>query len=285
MRVLILSDIHGNLPALEAVLASPAAQVCDEIVSLGDHVNFGPQSRQVQQRLEGLHARMLLGNHEERLHHLADFPGYNWALLHWTAQQLAGLRSDFPTDDRLGPVWLTHGTPGDPYHLIERENLADELPAVLDGLPAGFTHLLSGHNHIRWQLTHHGRTAFNPGSPGIPEDGEGSVAPFAVMTLADGQVRLSRHQARYDLREVGRAYLTSGAAQAAPVMCRAVWQTMRTGEYQGVLKIVRHIIRVADGMGLSFGDQAAWQAADRTIVWLEPLPTTEFWKRTEEALL
>ena len=285
MRFLILSDIHGNLPALEAVLATPAAQHCEAVYSLGDHTNFCPQSREVQLRLEGLHARMLLGNHEERLHHLQDFPGYNWEMLHWTARQMEGLRLDFPTDERLGPVWMTHGTPGDPYHLIEKENLAKEMPAVLDRLPEGFTHLLSGHNHVRWHVEHSGRSAFNPGSVGIPEDGEGGIAPFAVMTLVDDQVLLERHQARYDLREAGRAFLITGAAQAAPEMCRAVYQTMRTGENQGVLKVVRHVIRTAEDMGLSFGDQAAWEAADRTYPWLEPISTADFWKHAEEALI
>ena len=285
MRVLILSDIHGVLPALEAVLATPAAQECETIVSLGDHVNFGPQSRDVQLRLEGLHARMLLGNHEERLHHLADFPGYNWALLHWTARQMEGLNTDFPVDDRIGPVWLTHGTPGNPYHIIERENLAAEMPDVLDALPDGVTHLLSGHNHVPWHIEHNGRVAFNPCSVGIPEDGEGGVAFFAVMTLEDGAVTLTRHRARYDLRDAGRAFLTTGAAEVAPEMCRAVYQTMRTGEYQGVTKVVRHIIRTAQDMGLSFGDREAWETADRTYPWLEPLSTADFWKRTGEALL
>lgn len=285
MRILIVSDIHGNLPALEAVLATPVAQSCEAVYSLGDHTNFCPQPREVQRRLEDLHAWMLLGNHEERLRHLEDFPGYNWAMLHWTAKQMEGQNLDFPTDDCLGPVWMTHGTPGDPYHLIERENLAEQMPAELEGLPEGFTHLLSGHNHVQWRLEHQGRVAFNPGSVGIPEDGEGGVAPFAVMTLLDDQVTLHRHQARYDLREAGRAFLLTGAAQVAPEMCRAVYQTMRTGENQGVLKVVRHVIRTAESMGLSFGDQAAWEAADRTYPWLDPMPTANFWKRVEEALL
>ena len=50
MPTLVLTDIHGNLPALEAVLAHPAAQKCDEIISLGDHVNFGPESLAVHDR-------------------------------------------------------------------------------------------------------------------------------------------------------------------------------------------------------------------------------------------
>ena len=285
MRILILSDIHGVLPALEAVLATPEARACEAVVSLGDHTGFGPQPREVQLRLESIRARMLLGNHEERLHHLADFPGYNWSLLHWTARQMEGLNTDFPIDARIGPVWLTHGTPGDPYHIIEREHLTREMCAALDALPEGVTHLISGHNHIPWQIEHNGRMAFNPCSVGIPEDGEGGVAPFAVMALDGAQVTLTRHQARYDLKEAGRAFLLTGAVETAPEMCRATYQTMRTGEYQGVLKVVRHVIQTARSMGLSLGDQAAWEAADRTYPWREPMSTADFWKRAGEALL
>lgn len=64
MRILFVTDIHGNLPALEAVLAHPAAQGADRIVSGGDHTGFGPCPREVTQRLLGLGAALLLGNHE-----------------------------------------------------------------------------------------------------------------------------------------------------------------------------------------------------------------------------
>ena len=285
MRYLIVSDIHGNLPALEAVLATPEARACDAVISLGDHVGFGPQPREVHLRLEELHALMLLGNHEERLHHPADFVGYNWNMLHWTLRQLEGLNSDFPVDGRLGPVWLTHGMPGNPFSLIHKATYERDLLPILDALPEDVTHLLSGHNHIQWWIEHHGRTAFNPGSVGIPEDGEGGVAPFAVMELEGERVTLTRCQVPYDLREMARAFITSGAVEAAPEMCRSVYQTMRTGEYQGVTKLMRHISWLSREHGFEFGDQEAWEAADRTWTWLEPLSTAEFWKRAEEALL
>ena len=84
------------------MLAHPAAQGCTNIVSLGDHVNFGPQSRAVHERLTGLGAVMLLGNHEERLTRPADaeFDGYNWRLMRWTAEQMQGIDLRLPTDLR-----------------------------------------------------------------------------------------------------------------------------------------------------------------------------------------
>ncbi len=276
MPTLILADIHGNLPALEAVLASAEAQRCTEILSLGDHVNFGPESRAVHDRLVTLGATLLLGNHEERLLHPDAFTGYNWALMHETARQMQGIDLRLPTDLRRGSILMTHGTPGDPYHLVYRP----DLPGVLSTLPEGVTLLLSGHNHHRWDVTDGGRRAFNPGSVGLAEDGRGSVAPFAVL---EGDT-VTQYEVPYDARDTLRAFLHTGIWRVAPEMTRMVAHVMQTAEYQGVLKLMRHVSAVASGMGLTVGDIAAWEAADRTYPWREPMTSPEYWHHLEETL-
>ncbi len=278
MPVLVLADIHGNLPALEAVLDHPAAQRCRDIVSLGDHVNFGPQSRAVHERLASLGAAMLLGNHEERLLHTSDaqFDGYNWRLMRWTATQLQGIDLRLPMDMRRGDVFFTHGTPGDPYHLV----YPADLPAVLDALPEGVELLLSGHNHHRWDVRHNGKSAVNPGSAGMAEDGRGSVAPFLVLEGTE----ITRHEAAYNVDDVLRAFIASGAHRIAPEMCRMVAHVMRTADYQGVLKLVRHVSATAASMGLTAADEAAWKAADLTYPWAEAISSAEYWQRMESTL-
>lgn len=291
MPTLVLADIHGNLPALEAVLAHPAARKCTEIISLGDHVNFGPQSREVHERLAQLGAVMLLGNHEERLTRPADieFDGYNWRLMRWTAQQMQGIDLRLPTDLRRGNVLFTHGTPGQPYHLVQ----PPEVPAVLDALPDGIDILLSGHNHTPWDISRHGKRSVNPGSVGMRElvpgataippssgNAERAIAPFLVL---DG-TEITHHQAEYDSREVARAFLVSGACQAAPELCRSVLHVIRTAEPQGALKLIRHVNAVAASMGLTLGDESAWKFADRTYPWPEAISSEEYWKRMEKSL-
>ena len=278
MPTLILADIHGNLPALEAVLRHPAAQKCGDIVSLGDHVNFGPQSREVHERLTSLGAVMLLGNHEERLLRPADaeFDGYNWRLMRWTAQQMQGADLHLPMDLRRGRVLMTHGTPGEPYHLVQPA----EVPGVLDSLPEGVELLLSGHNHHRWDVSHGGRRAVNPGSVGMAEDGKGAVAPFLVLEGTE----VVQYEAVYDVDEVLRAFVESGVHRLAPEMCRMVAHVMRTAEYQGVLKLVRHVSATAAAMDLTLGDEAAWKAADRTYPWAEAISSEEYWNQVEKSL-
>lgn len=285
MSTLVLADIHGNLPALEAVLAHPAAQKCTDIVSLGDHVNFGPQSRAVHDKLVELGAFMLLGNHEERLTRPADaeFDGYNWRLMRWTAEQMRGIDLRLPTDLRRDSVLFTHGTPGDPYHLVQ----PPEVPQLIGTLPDDVTLLLSGHNHTPWDVTHHGRRSINPGSagmrelpPGSDEVGEPGLAPFLVL---DG-TEVTHHTAHYDVNDVARAFIATGAARIAPELSRAVLHVMRTAEPQGAMKLIRHVNTVAAGMGLTLADESAWKAADRTFPWPEASSSEEYWYNMEKSL-
>ena len=284
MSTLVIADVHGNLPALEAVLAHPAAQKCTEIISLGDHVNFGPQSREVHDRLTELGAILLLGNHEERLTRPADaeFDGYNWRLMRWTAQQMQGVDLRLPTDLQRGNIFFTHGTPGDPYHLVPPA----EVPALLDTLPEG-TLLLSGHNHTPWDVTHNGRRAINPGSTGMHELAPGSAetiapgtAPFLVL---DGE-EVTLHAAAYNVADVARAFIEAGASSIAPELARVVLHVMTTAEPQGALKLIRHVQKIAATMGLTLGDESAWKAADLTFPWTENLPSTEYWTQLEKQL-
>lgn len=282
MRTLIVADIHGNLTALDAVLQTPEARSCQRIISLGDQVNYGPQPRQVMERLQETDATLLLGNHEHRLLHMdsPEFAAYNWALLRWTYAQLEGVELHLPTDIQEGPCLYTHGTPGDPFHLIGPE----EAPALLDALPDGVTHLFSGHNHRPWLVEHQGRTACNPGSLGMLEDDIGGHAPFAVMETCGHDVHITRHMADYDLHALKQAFLQSGCVDAAPEMARIVLHTMLTGEYQAVLKLMRFITETGRPLGLSLGDEEAWHAADRALPWQEKIITDVYWHTIKEEL-
>ena len=97
MRIAVLADVHGNLPALEAVLADAAAHGADRYVVNGDAVNRGPQGVEVLRRLATLDAAYTLGNHDDLLRRLVendptlpfDFRhGAFWRANRWCADDL-----------------------------------------------------------------------------------------------------------------------------------------------------------------------------------------------------
>ena len=279
MRLLVLTDIHGNMPALEAVLASPAAQGCDRVYSLGDHTGFGPQPRQAHERLLSLGAVMLLGNHDARLMQL-DSPALqsrNWALLHWMGREMRGYRMDqLPMEAVAGPIMMTHAVPG----CVDRLIWPEEAPAILDQLPEGVKLMLSGHNHTPWDVTHNGRRSVNPGSVGMQEGGTGAMAAFAVVDT--DHLTVTRHEVPYDISAVRAAYLASGSTNAAPIFTRIGFHTMETGRTM-TLPFMQHAKATAARTGLAFTDDALWLEADRSFAWPDPVPSEQYWKELAKA--
>ena len=280
MKLLVVTDIHGNLPALEAVLRDARAQRIDRIISCGDHTGFGPCPREVTQRLLALDAVMLAGNHEERLPQ-ADAPGfagYNWELLRWTRRQLVGVPMVWPRTLRMGGLLFAHGTPDDPNCLLD----STEVPTLLSALPQGVEWYFSGHNHMPWRVQAAGRQAVNPGSLGMLEDGQGGRAPFAIVETAGTEISVTCCTAAYDVGLTRQAYSTGGAAQAAPEMCRAAMYTMETGTYQACLRFVRLAREMGAARGLTLADPASFQMAGRAWNWGDGMDCEAYWRKAGE---
>ncbi len=115
-RTAIVSDIHSNMEALEAVLEDAGEQGCEEIVCLGDLIGYGPNPRQVLRVATERFEFTLMGNHEEGI--LYQPVGFNWkaeASAWWTKDQLHSPR--FPADENKRfweylesmPRYATHG--------------------------------------------------------------------------------------------------------------------------------------------------------------------------------
>ncbi len=177
MRVAVISDVHGNLPALQAVLADIAARGCDALVNLGDLVSGPLWPAETLSLLMDTPALTIRGNHERQLLEGAAGMGESDRLAHAALgpDQLAWIAA-LPAQARLdGGILLLHGTPAsDVGYLVERVDpegaraaRPDEVAADLDGVDAGV--VLCGHTHVPRALRlDDGRLCVNPGSVGLP---------------------------------------------------------------------------------------------------------------------
>jgi predicted phosphodiesterase len=202
MRIAVLSDIHANLPALEAV-AEDLPPV-DEVWVLGDTVGYGPQPNEVIAMLQGMGARSVLGNHDGAAIGTVDVAYFNpdaRAAIEWTAAALdANARSylaALPEVRADGELTAVHGSPRDPIWeyitgpAIAAANLgAFETRLCLFGhthLPVAFRAIDSGVDATiglpgtEARLGSE-RAMLNPGSVGQPRDGLRDAA-YAVLEL------------------------------------------------------------------------------------------------------
>ena len=179
-RVAVLSDIHGVMPALAAVLAEPDLVAADLIVLTGD-LAAGPQPVETLDRLVALGDRAvwIRGNADRELVEFArdertEMPDEvsAWAAGELRADQvelLAGLPlSRTITVTGLGDVLFCHATPRDDEEVVLADSRLDRWQQVLGGVPAEVTTVVCGHTHMPFIRLAHGRLVINPGSVGMP---------------------------------------------------------------------------------------------------------------------
>ncbi len=222
MRILVMSDIHANYTALEAVLKEAGS--VDETWCLGDLVGYGPDPNIVIEEIRSLpNLTCMLGNHDVAVTgrmELAAFNGDARRSLNWTLNVLTADNMDFlhslpQTTTVRGEVTLTHGSPRDPVWEYVLNTLAARLNFEYFSTPYCFV----GHSHIQslfqldakndrvsmtlarvgQPLTLRPRAIINPGSVGQPRDRD----PRAAYAIYDSEKSTwEARRASYDISSV-----------------------------------------------------------------------------------
>jgi predicted phosphodiesterase len=193
--IAVLYDVHGNLGALEAVLADAEAAGAREFVLGGDYALFGPQPAETVERLRGLNARWVRGNGERWTADPGDAPDddvVQGAIAAARAElgpaavdELAALPERLETPHAL----FVHGSPVSDVRsfLPEPGDDEDELLAPA----ADADRLVFGHTHLQFRRrAATGTKLVNPGSVGMPFDGDPRSA-YALIGH-DGELELRR---------------------------------------------------------------------------------------------
>jgi putative phosphoesterase len=242
MRIAAISDIHGNLQALDAVLADIARRGVDVIVNLGDIVSGGLQPSATAARLMALDFPTIAGNHERQLLGELARMGKSdrYAREQLLPQQLEWIAA-LPATLRLTEdVLLVHGTPGsDLVYFLDTVTPQGSRAATPDEVlqragTADAALILCGHTHMPRQVElPDGRLIVNPGSVGLPAYDDDHVyphvmengTPHARYAIVERDAR-GRWSAQFHAVE----YDWEGAAQLALANGRPDWAVpLRTG--------------------------------------------------------
>lgn len=221
MRVAVISDVHGNRLALEAVLDDIAARSVDSTVNLGDMVSGPLEPNWAADILMEADYPSIRGNHErwliERSPHGLD------AVDRFTMTQLEQRHLDWfsklpATLDIAGEIFMCHGTPADDsepwldnWWQGRSTSLPDEaqVSAKADGLD--YPVLLCGHTHLaRAVRLRDGRLIVNPGSVGLQINHGSPDARYAILERKDGRWAVSLRAVHYDHAAAGRQAVANG---------------------------------------------------------------------------
>jgi putative phosphoesterase len=216
VRVAAIYDVHGNLPALTAVLAEVDALGVDAIVVGGD-VAAGPMPVETLEALRARGARFVRGNADRVLDLGGADEGETWVRARrWVAARLGEERLAFlaalPLDltlelGGLGPVRFCHGAPGSDELTITRLTPDERLRGLLEGV--GERVVVCGHTHVQSDRAVDGIRVVNAGSVGAPYEAE----PAAYWALLGADVELRRTD--YDVEAAAAAITATGYPKAA----------------------------------------------------------------------
>jgi predicted phosphodiesterase len=187
----LIYDVHGNLPALEAVLEDARGTGVDRFVLGGDYASFGAWPRESVDRLRELEATWIRGNVDRWLLDRSDAPPPTHPLLdrcrELLGEDLAGELAGLPEQEVIEGVRYCHASPGsDMLTFMPDPRGHDE--ELLEGVAE--RRLVFGHSHRQFQRdSGAGIELVNPGSVGAPWDGDRRAA-WAVA--GDGGVELRR---------------------------------------------------------------------------------------------
>lgn len=242
ITVALLSDIHGNLPAFEAVAADIRDQTPQAVFVLGDMVNGCPWSAEVLARLAELRWPMLLGNHDDAVLQLGTprmEPRYadrcRYAALWWTRAHLSShdltLLSGLPLEAGLPlapapPLRLVHGVPGNFFMGFRPDSpeawaLRRLASVAEETLIGGHTHVPMIHGWGRWRV-------INTGAVGVSYDGDPRASYALLRGDADGW-RAEIRRVDYDRTATAAGFHRSGLLAEAGVMAEMFRRSVLSG--------------------------------------------------------
>jgi predicted phosphodiesterase len=220
-KVAVLADIHGNVPALEVVIADVLEQGVDEVLVGGDLVGRGPEGSKVARRVRDLGWPSVRGNHEDYLlaFRRRQVPpdwleSEEWAATRWMSAELGGdderYLDTFPfsLSSRVAPgLRLVHASPASYNQGLGVWTTDAELEAHLDSIDE--TVLVCGHTH-RPMLRRLGRRAvINVGAVGLPFNRDRRAQYVVLQHRGDGWDAEFR-RVDYDVESVLDVYRRSG---------------------------------------------------------------------------
>jgi predicted phosphodiesterase len=284
MMIAVLSDIHGNLPALQSITSELEGLDLEAVIAAGDYVG-GPKSNEVISILRSFDSIMILGNMDLDLLRFAKGKApeawstlKQYGLIRWTFEHihsenleylyglpetLAGNLGDAPS------IRIVHVSPRDPYESIFPDRDREVLETAVNQTVADV--LICGHIHVPWKTNLHGKLVMNPGAVSAPLNGIVG-AQYALLHLMDGDWSVEHRSIGYDLSQIRKDYEESGLLEAGGAVSRAFLRSCETGKdyARAFLDFAYGLAKESGYDDIGYFPDDIWELAVESFPWDQP---------------
>ena len=279
MKIMVLADIHGNLPALQAVLRQSETDRPDMIISVGDQINLGPCGQEVMKLLREYHVLCLRGNHEryilEALAGEAKYNAANFGSIRFFAERFTAQELMLPLTRQLGDVLFCHAMPEDDRFPVPYPEQA--LPLLKDGEQLPARHIICGHGHDPRHYVTGSGTVDVIGSLGCMDHGMPGWACYGELILENNVFCLTNRFVAYDTTLLRPLFLRTGYARACPVMARMICKQMEQN-HGYMVGFVEKAIALSRQRNESEISAQTWLDTDAAMQWPDGLTAEAFWQ-------
>jgi putative phosphoesterase len=243
MRLAFLADIHSNLPALEAVQADLLVTKPDCVYLGGDQINRCPWPNEVMEVIAAEEWPAISGNHELLVSHLSTteynrvfedrqrFADLWWTVEHLEPEHLAEVE-DLPAErlieiEGTPPILLLHGLKENPFEGLTPDMSDEQIKMKIANINESV--IVTAHTHRPLARLISDQQVYNPGSVGMPYDGD-PRAHYMLMDWDGKQWQPTFRRVEYDLGVVREAFDRQGLFHAYGPLGPLYWQTLATGD-------------------------------------------------------
>ena len=241
MRLAILADIHGNIPALEAALKEIEKDAVDGFIVAGDMV-AGPNPVEVINRLHELDACMIRGNNENYILRFAsgDAPDWwhtarQWSFIRWNYRRMddniLAFIKELPEQRTINfagtdAIRIVHGSPRNISELMYPEKDMSPLDVALEMVSEPV--LIFGHTHEPWQVRQDGRLALNPGALCGTFMGK-TGGSYAILSWENNRWEAELRELHYDISLARNAFEDTGLLKEGGAFSECWLHDLETG--------------------------------------------------------
>ncbi len=279
MRLAILADIHGNIPALETALKEIEKDSVAGFIVAGDMV-AGPNPVEAINCLRELDAWMIRGNNENYILRYAsgDAPGWwyttrQWAFMHWNYRRMdedtLNFMKTLPEQRtisfaRTNPIRVVHGSPRNVSELVYPDKDMEPLHTALGMVSEPV--LIFGHTHEPWQMRLDGRLALNPGSVCGTFVGK-TGGSYVILSWEHDRWEVELREVHYDVALARKAFENTGLLEAGGAFAKCWLHDIETG-INTLPRFVKYAYRKAAEAGYPdspFVPDEIWERAARSF--------------------
>ncbi len=277
LRLMVLSDIHGNLPVLKQVLKDAEKYQPEHILVTGDLCG-GPNQDESIRLLQDHQAHFILGNWEQNIFKYRGQSEndqkndlYQYDYLKWCSQNISStslkLLKDKPYQDVFSlpgkdSIRIAHGAPDDPFTLIYPDTNLQEILADIEEKV-----FVCGHTHSPWIVKREDQLAMNPGSLFNTIEHK-SEATYGLLSWDGKQWQAEIKLVPFDFKQVIRTFEESGLLKFGGPLARAVLLSIESG-----LNISQTFVDYAISMAkvhtpdAKFVPNSIWKQAEKSFDW------------------